>query len=99
MSALKIQEEPRRRAIGSIAVLFSVVSMFAVMALFANSLASPMVKDNLDSDFSTSQWTHYDWFAAILGVVAFNVVAALVLGFIGLYAGSMLRKLSAKTKE
>jgi hypothetical protein len=93
--ASKIQEESRRGAIGSIVVLFTVVFMLVVVALVANPFATPAIKDNLDSMFSTtttSGWTNYDWFVAIVGVVAFNVVLALVFSFIGLYAGSMLRK-------
>jgi len=90
--ALKIQEESKRAAIGRIVVLFTVVSMFATMAFIANPLASPAVKESMDTMFSTSGWTNYDWFDAMFMLVALNVVIALVFGFIGLYAGSMLRK-------
>jgi hypothetical protein len=90
--ALKIQEESRRGAIASTVVLFTVVSMLATMAFIANPLVSPAVKENMDSMFSTSGWTNYDWFDAMFMVVALNVVIALVFGFIGLYAGSILRK-------
>ena len=90
--ALKIQEESRRGAIGSIVVLFTVVSMLATMVFIANPLASPAVKESMDTMFSTSGWTNYDWFDAMFVLVALNVVVALVFGFIGLYAGSMLRK-------
>jgi hypothetical protein len=100
--AFKIQEESRRGAISSIAVLFTVVFMLAIVALIANPSVYPAIKDNLNSMFSTSVtsgWTNYEWFVGILGVVVTNVVFALVFSFIGLYAGSMLRKPSAKTKE
>jgi hypothetical protein len=90
--ALKIQEESRRGAIGRIVVLFTVVSMFATMVFIANPLASPAVKESMDTMFSTSGWTNYDWFDAMFVLVALNVVVALVFGFIGLYVGSMLRK-------
>jgi len=90
--ALKMQEESKRAAIGRIVVLFTVVSMFATMAFIANPLASPAVKESMDTMFSTSGWTNYDWFDAMFMLVALNVVIALVFGFIGLYAGSMLRK-------
>jgi hypothetical protein len=99
--AFKIQEESRWGAIGSIVVLFTVVFMLAAVALIANPLAYPAIKDNLDSMFSTSVtsgWTNYEWFVATVGVVATNVVFALVFSFIGLYAGSMLKP-SAKTKK
>jgi hypothetical protein len=90
--ALKIQEESRMRTIGSIVVLSTVVLMFAVMALLANPLVSPAIKDVLSSAFSTGGWTNYDWAIGIFMVVAVNVIYALVFGFIGLYVGSMLRK-------
>jgi hypothetical protein len=90
--AVKIQEESRGGAIGSIVVLSTVVLTFFTMALLANPLASPAIKESLDSMFSTSGWTNYDWFVAMVMVVALEAVIALVFGFIGLYAGSMLRK-------
>jgi hypothetical protein len=95
--AVKIQEESRTGAIGRIVVLFSVVVMFAAMALFAvNPYTSTAIKEGLESNFSTSGWTNSDWFGySFLGIVmlvAFNVIFALVFSFIGLYAGSMLRK-------
>ena len=90
--AVKIQEESRRGAIGRIVVLSTVVLTFFTMALLANPLASPAIKESLDSMFSTSGWTNYDWFVAMVMVVALEAVIALVFGFIGLYAGLMLRK-------
>jgi hypothetical protein len=46
--------------------------------------------------FSTSGWTTTDWLGysqlVLVMMAAFNVVFALVFGFIGLYIGSMLRK-------
>jgi hypothetical protein len=99
--ASKIQEESRWGAIGSIVVLHAVVFMLILVPLMANPFVYPVVKDNLDSMFSTtttSGWTDYEWFVAAVGVVMFNVVVVLVFSFIGLYLGSM-RKPSAKTKE
>lgn len=90
--AVKIQEESRRGAIGRIVVLSTVVLTFFTMALLANPLASPAIKESLDSMFSTSGWTNYDWFVVMVMVVALEAVIALVFGFIGLYAGLMLRK-------
>jgi hypothetical protein len=95
--AVKIQEESRTGAIGRIVVLFTVVVMFAAMALFAaNPYTSTAIKEGLESNFSTSGWTTSDWFGysflATVMLVAFNVIFALVFSFIGLYAGSMLRK-------
>ena len=95
--AVKIQEESRRGAIGSIVVLFTVVVMFALMALMAaNSYTGMAMDEGLESIFSTSGWTTTDWFGyshyALVMMVAVNGVFTLVFGFIGLYAGSMLRK-------
>jgi hypothetical protein len=90
--ALKIQEESRIRAIVSIVVLFTVVMMLGILAMGANPLVSPMVKENVDSMYSTSGWTNYHWFVTMSVVVALYAVFNLVFGFIGLYAGSMLRK-------
>ena len=95
--ALKIQDEARIRAIGSIVVLSASMLMLFLMAWIANPIASPWVKDSLENLFNTSGWTNYDWSAYLALVVALEVLAVLVLSFIGLYAGSMLRK-PKKTK-
>jgi len=94
--AAKIYEESRRGAIGKIAVLFAVVVMFAVGSLFTNPYMGTTIKEGLESMYSTGGWTTTDWLAysqlVMVIIVALNVVLALVLSFIGLYAGSMLRK-------
>jgi hypothetical protein len=93
----KIQEESRIRAVGKIAVLLGALEAFAVMlSASANSYFSAYIKETLQSMFSTGSWTTTDWFAytqlGLLEGMALNVVLAIVLGFIGLYVGSMLRK-------
>ncbi len=93
----KIQEESRIRAVGKIAVLLGAVEAVVVLlAASANSYFSAYIKETLQSMFSTSAWTTTDWFVytqlGLLWGMAFNVVLVLVLGFIGLYVGSMLRK-------
>jgi hypothetical protein len=96
--AAKIQEgELRMSAIGRIVVLFTVVIMFVLMASLAvNPYMEAMMEEGLESMFSTSGWTTTDWLGyshlVLVMMVAFNVVFALVFGFVGLYAGSMLRK-------
>ncbi len=89
--ALKIQEESKIRTIGSIVVLSSFALMLSLMVWIANPLASP--------------WVRRLWRTCIIRVVGqitigplnlaisvmLEVAAALVLGFIGLYVGSMLR--------
>jgi len=93
----EIQEESRIRAVGEIAVLFGAVTSSAVMLLLsANGYYDVWIKETLQSTYSTGAWTTTDWFVYeqlwLVGQVALNVVLALVLGFIGVYAGSMLRK-------
>jgi hypothetical protein len=93
----RIQEESRTIAVGEIAVLLGAVESSAVMlANSANGYYSAWVKETLQSMFSTGAWTTTDWYVyeqlALVEQVALNVVLALVLSFIGLYAGSMLRK-------
>jgi fluoride ion exporter CrcB/FEX len=94
--AVKIQEESRRGAIGRIVVLSAVVLTFATMAMFANPYMGTAINEGLESTYSTSGWTTWDWVAysqfVMVMLVALNVVIALVFGFIGLYAGSMLKK-------
>jgi hypothetical protein len=84
------------RAVGKIVALFATVELFAVMIAFSgNSYYAAYVRESLQSVFSTSAWTTVDWFVYELGLfvdVALNVSWMLVLGFIGLYVGSMLRK-------
>lgn len=93
----KIQEESKMRAIGKVAVLFgAVMSSVVVLSASANGYYSAWVKETLQSMYSTGAWTTMDWYVyeqlALVELVALNVILALALGFIGLYAGSMLRK-------
>ena len=93
----KIQEESRIRAVGKITVLHAVVGVFFVLMSFSiNSYSGAILKEGLESMLSTGAWTTTDWFAyvqlAIFMNVAINVALTLVVSFIGLYAGSMLKK-------
>jgi hypothetical protein len=90
--ALKIQGESRIRTVGSIVVLSAFTIMIFVMVWFANPLASPWIKETLENLFDTSGWTNYDWSAFSALAVALDVVLAMIFSFIGLYAGSMLKK-------
>jgi hypothetical protein len=95
--AAKIQEESRMGAIGRIVVLFAVVIMFTFMgSVAANPYMGAMMEEGLESMFSTSGWTTTDWLGyshlVLVMMAAFNIVFALVFGFIGLYVGSRLRK-------
>jgi hypothetical protein len=93
----KIQEESRVKAVGKIAVLSAFVYVFVVLIAFSgNSYFGAWTKETLQSMYSTGTWATVDWFVyeqlALSIDVALNVALTLVLGFIGLYAGSMLRK-------
>jgi hypothetical protein len=90
--APRIQDESRIRAIGGIVVLSAFTLMFFLGVWIANPLASPWFKESLESMFNTSGWTNYDWSAYTALVTTVDIVVGLVFSFIGLYAGSMLRK-------
>jgi len=93
----KIQEESRVRAVGKIALLLATATIFLVIITFSgNSYYWAYIKESLQNMYSTGAWTTTDWFVyeqlALFMNVALNVSLTLVVGFIGLYAGSMLRK-------
>ena len=92
----KIYEESRRGAIVRIAVLSTVVLMLVILASMSNPYVGPTITEELERMYPTSGWTTADWLAYsqmfILLLVSMYVVLALVLDFIGLYVGSMLRK-------
>jgi hypothetical protein len=95
--AMKIQEESRIRAVGKISVLFaSVMSLSVVMSAAANPYYNDLIDSTLRDMYTTSAWTTTDWYVyaqwALLSVVVLNVVLALVLTFIGVYGGSVLRR-------
>lgn len=97
--ALKIQEESRIRAIGVIVVLSTFTVMLFLGVWIANPFASPWFKDSLNNMYNKSVWTDYDLAAYSALTLSVDAIITLVITFIGLYAGSMLRKPSAKTKE
>jgi hypothetical protein len=90
--AVQIREESRLRAIGSIILLATAGMMIFAVGWSANPLASPAVKDMMQSVFSTGGWTDYDWFAYTALMIGLVIILFVVLGFVGLYVGSMLRK-------
>jgi len=97
----KIQEESRRGSIGKIVILFTAVfGIFIVIVYGAIYHYGALADEKLSSMFNANGWTNTNWFAyEIMGLTmntALFIVFALVLGFIGLYLGSM-RKPSAKT--
>ena len=90
--ALNIQQESRIRAVLSITVLSSFLAIFFFAIWIANPFVSPWFKDSLSSSINTSGWTDYQWSAYAALFVSLDVLIGFVFGFIGLYAGSMLRK-------
>jgi hypothetical protein len=99
----KIREESRMVSIGKIVVLSAVLTIFATMiGVAATGHYNAWVDESLRNMYSSGSWTNTDWVGfehmMLLEWVAFPVVFALALGFIGLYLGS-IRKPSAKTKE
>ena len=89
--AVQIREESRLRATGSIVLLATAGFMIFAVGWSANPLASPAVKDMLQSMFSTAAWTDYDWYAYTAFVMGLVIILFVVLCFVGLYAGSMLK--------
>ena len=90
--ALKIQEESRIRAVLGITVLSSLLAIFFFAIWIANPFTSPWFKDSISTSLNTSGWTDYQWSAYTALFVSLDVLVSFVLAFIGLYAGSMLRK-------
>ena len=92
----KIQEKSSKEAITKIAVLSAVVLVFGLMILYTNSHMDTAINEIWNSGVSTGDWTSTDWLVhwqfSLLLLLAYNVVAITGLSFIGLYAGSKLRK-------
>lgn len=93
--ALRIQDESRIRAIGSIVILSAFALILFTAAWVASPFASPWARDSINNVYTTtatSGWTDYDLAAYSALLFSLDVIIALVLSFIGLYAGSMLKK-------
>lgn len=95
--AEKIREGSRMRSIVKIVVLFTVAGIFTSLMLYgAIGHYNAVVDETLQKMFSTGSWTNSDWFTFetmyLYFNTALNAVFDLVLVFIGLYLGSMLRK-------
>jgi general stress protein CsbA len=90
--ALNIRQESRVKAVLGITVLTSLLAIFFFAIWIASPFESPWFKDSLSSAINTSGWTDYQWSAYTALLVSLDVLVIFVLSFIGLYAGSMLRK-------
>jgi hypothetical protein len=88
--------EARLASIAKIAVFAAIVMMFFAVNLSALGDWTPVIKEayqeaNPGTTLSTSEWLAVENIATTNSIFI-NVVYVLVLGFIGLYVGSMLRK-------
>ena len=97
--ALRIQEDSRIKAIGVIDVLSAFTIMVFDSVWICNAYGSAWFTQDLNSMFTTSGWTPYEYAAYSAVMVSIITIMGLVIIFIGLYAGSMLRKSSGRTKE
>ena len=88
--------EARREAIAKITVLAAVLVTFNVMFFPTHADWAPYIKETYEAANPGSTLSTLDWFIvelmALSQVMFLNVVIVLVLGFIGLYVGSMLRR-------
>jgi hypothetical protein len=95
--ALRIQEDSRIKATGVIDVL-STFTVFVLDSIWiANQYGGAWFAESLNDMFKPSGWTNYEYAAYSALAVSIVAIIAFVVIFIGLYAGSMLRKPSAKT--
>jgi high-affinity Fe2+/Pb2+ permease len=91
--ALRIQEDSRIEAIGVIDVLSTFTFIVYDSIWICNYYGSEWFTEEINSVFSPpSGWTPYDYVAHSELLVSILGIIALVIIFIGLYAGSMLRK-------
>jgi len=90
--AVEIKEESTLRTIGIIVLLATVGFMIFLVGWSANPLASPAIKDAIQSTFKTAGWTDYDWYAYTALVQALEILFFIVVNFVGLYVGSMLNR-------
>ena len=96
----KIWEEARIKTIAKITVLAAVLMVFYVISFPALPHWGLAVRDAYEAANPGVELSNSEWFtveSAVLGQIMFiDVVVVLVLGFIGLYIGSMLRRPSGK---
>ena len=90
--APKIQEDSRIKATGVIDVLSTFTSMLFYEVWICNVYGSLWFQESLNNMFKPSGWTTYEYAAYSALDVSIVAIIAFVVFFIGLYAGSMLRK-------
>ena len=99
--ALKIQEDSRIKAIGVIDVLSAFTLLVFETVWTSNYYGSEWFQEDFNKLFKppSTGWTAYAYAAHAALLISIIAILALVVVFIGLYVGSMLRKPSAKTRE
>jgi hypothetical protein len=90
--AIQINEESKLKAIGSIVILMAAGLLVFTAAWNAIPLVSPEMQNAMQSMFSTSGWTYFDWFAYVAFTMFIDVVLTVVFALVGLYVGSMLKR-------
>jgi hypothetical protein len=89
--AMQIREESRLRAVGSIIILAAAGTLIFAVGWFAIPLVNPAMVDLMQSMFSTSGWTNFDWLAYTAFTMFLFVTLTSVFAFVGLFVGSMLK--------
>ena len=92
----KIAEESRIRSIGKIVTLTVVLVILVYYISYDIGHTGTFIDESLRNTFSTGSWTTMDWVRhetmyTMVNTAVVAVFAALLV-FVGLYAGSMLRK-------
>lgn len=95
--ALKIQEDSRIKATGVIDVLSTFTFTLFYSVWICNLYGSEWFTESLNNMFKPSGWTTYEYAAYSSLAVSIVAIITFVIIFIGLYAGSMVRKPSPKT--
>jgi hypothetical protein len=92
----KIREESRIKSIGKVVALTVVLVILVYYMSYDIGHTGTFIDESLRNTFSTGSWTTMDWerYETMYSVVNTAAVAVFValLSFIGLYAGSMLKK-------
>ena len=92
MFALRIQEDSRIKATGVIDVLSTFTFTVFDSIWICNAYGSGWFTEDLNDLFKPSAWTPYEYNAYAALLVSIIAIIGFVVIFIGLYAGSMLRK-------
>ena len=96
--ALKIREDSRIKAIGVVDVLSTFTAVVFDSIWICNIYGSDWFQEDFKDVFNPSSgWRPYEYSAYSSLLISIIAIIGFVVIFIGLYAGSMLRKPSAKT--